>query len=349
MHTWLKIIGLIVLLTVAGTAHLSAADSTLSDLEKLGMHIYKDKNLSLNQNQSCQTCHHPMAGFADPANLLNPDENVVSVGSDGISLGGRNAPTSAYAGYSPIRYQDDATGEWYGGMFWDGRATGETLGDPLAEQAQGPPLNPVEMALKNEREVIEVIKASSYYELWIEVFGRITNVSDAYDNFGRAIAAFERSRQVTSFSSRYDTGLLTVAEENGLALFESYCASCHATFPDWGAPEPLFTTYGYANIGLPANDLVPLDGPDLGLGGDIDDPDQDGKFKIPTLRNITVTAPYGHNGRFATLEEMVAFISDSSAYEAEVPENVSDLVGNLYLTSDEIDDIVAFLNTLTDP
>lgn len=117
-----------------------------SDIEILGRHIYKDKDVSFNGTQSCQDCHYPWAGFADKTNLLDPYENVVSTGADGISKGGRNAPTSAYAGFSPPL--DLVNGEWVGGLFWDGRADGSVLGDPLAEQAQGPPLNPVEMAMQ---------------------------------------------------------------------------------------------------------------------------------------------------------------------------------------------------------
>ena len=78
-----------------------------------------------------------MSGFADPTNSRDPYHTVVSLGDDGVSLGGRNAPTAAYAGFSPILHQR-IEGEYIGGMFWDGRATGWTLVDPLAEQAQGP-------------------------------------------------------------------------------------------------------------------------------------------------------------------------------------------------------------------
>ena len=349
MKEQFKIAGLAVLMIFGSALLLTAADPPPvgTNLERLGMHLYKDKNLSLYQNQSCQSCHHPLAGFADPKNHLDPYVNVVSVGSDGVSLGGRNAPTSAYAGYSPIRYQD-ANGDWFGGMFWDGRATGETLGDPLAEQAQGPPLNPVEMALKNKSAVIKVIKAAAYYDLWIKVFGPITNIDDAYDNFGRAVAAYERSRQVTSFSSKFDKAVdqFTEAEARGMGLFESNCISCHPITAALGASSALFTTYGYANIGVPANPAVPS--PDLGLGEDVEDPDQDGKFKIPTLRNIAMTAPYTHNGGFPTLYDMVWFINDSSGFTPDVDRNIVDTVGNLGLSEENIEDLIAFLNTLTD-
>jgi cytochrome c peroxidase len=349
MKKQFKIVGLVILLITGSALVLTAAGppQVVNDTEKLGMRLYKDKNLSLYQNQSCQTCHHPLAGFADRSNFLNPYDKVVSLGSDGVSLGGRNAPVSAYAGYSPNRGQD-AYGEWFGGMFWDGRATGDTLGDPLAEQALGPPMNPVEMAMPSKEAIMEVVKASAYYPLWKKVYGPITDADEAYDNFGRAIAAYERSADVTRFTSKYDVAPndFTAAEDRGMALFEIHCASCHATTAAFGAPAALFTTYGYANIGVPANLAVPS--PDLGLGGELGDETQDGKFKIPTLRNIAVTAPFSHNGGFPTLYDMVSFMNDSSSFVPDVEENIDISVGNLGLTESQIDDLIAFLNTLTD-
>ena len=102
--------------------------ANLTDLEKLGGLIYRDKNLSINQNQSCQTCHHQSAGFADPENRKDPIDFPVSDGSDPTLFGGRNAPTAAYAGFSPVFGWDKEVGGYVGGMFWDGRATGATLG-----------------------------------------------------------------------------------------------------------------------------------------------------------------------------------------------------------------------------
>ena len=88
--------------------------------------------------------------------------------------------------------------------------------------------------------------------------------------------------------------------------------------------------------------------PDLGLGDSVGDTNQDGKFKIPTLRNIAVTAPYAHNGAFPTLYDMVSFINDSSSFVPDVQGNVSNAVGNLGLSEEQIDDLIAFLHTLTD-
>lgn len=320
-----------------------------TNMEKLGMRLYNDKNMSYNGTQSCRNCHHHFSGFADITNYLDPETNFVSTGADGISKGGRNAPSSAYAGYSP-KLQQNASGEWVGGMFWDGRADGSVLGDPLAEQAQGPPLNPVEMNMPDKQAVIDVIKASGYVNLWNKVFGigSLEDVETAYDKFGRAIAAYERSSDVTKFTSKFDTAELSATERAGLELFINNCASCHSTAAAFGAPAPLFTNYQYVNIGVPANPGIPSEGPDLGLGAVVGDATQNGKFKIPTLRNIALSAPYSHNGYFPTLMAMLQFINNSNSFTPEVGENVSTEVGSLNLSDADLVNIEAFLMTLTD-
>ena len=319
-------------------------------IEKLGNHLYHDKNLSFNGTQSCHSCHHRAAGFADRTNLMNPYVHFVSTGADGESKGGRNAPTAAYAGFSP-QLEKVEEGVYIGGLFWDGRADGSVLGDPLAEQAQGPPLNPVEMNMPDKQSIIDVIKASTYADLFIKIFGKnaFNDIDEAYDNFGRAIAAYERSIEVTKFSSKYDSarGSFTPAEERGLALFEVNCSQCHSTKTPPGAPAALFTSYGYANIGAPVNPLVQV-GTDLGLGMVVGDSAQDGKFKIPTMRNIAMTPPYTHNRSFPTLLDIVSFINDSSGYDPDVDRNIDTRVGNMELSEYEIDDLIAFLLTLTD-
>lgn len=326
-----------------------AADDSLKDIERLGKRIYKDKNMSYNGTQSCRDCHHHISGFADLSNYLNPETNFVSIGADGESLGGRNAPSSAYAGFSPNLHIDDVTGEWVGGMFWDGRADGSLLGDPLAEQAQGPPLNPVEMNMPDAKAVINVIKASDYVNLWNKVFGKgsLDDVVAAYNEFGEAIAAYERSIDVTKFTSKFDTSNLSGKEQAGFDLFVENCASCHSTTAEFGAPAPLFTNYKYANIGVPTHLAVSSE-PDIGLGGTVDDPAQNGKFKIPTLRNIALSAPYSHNGYFPTLMGMLEFINDRSSFTPDVEDNLSPEVGSLGLSTTDLENIEAFLLTLTD-
>lgn len=338
-------------LLFAGSISLVSA-AHLSQKEQLGKIMYQDKIFSLNATQSCQTCHHHVAGFVDPTNTRDPYYTVVSLGDDGTSVGGRNAPTAAYAGYSPVLYKD-AKGEYVGGMFWDGRATGAVLGDPLAEQAQGPPLNPVEMNMPSAEAVVQAVRDSDYTYLFYTVFGEgsLDDTLNAFDMIAEAIAAYERSSEVQKFSSRFDKKKLSEQEKSGRALFELNCAKCHST-EDITGKGPLFTNYSYANIGIPVNPLLAGNDTDLGLGGFLEDDTQNGKFKVPTLRNIALTAPYGHNGYFATLTEIVSFKNSRDVENwgtPEVEENVNTIdMGKLGLTDLEVDDIVAFLMTLTD-
>lgn len=404
-----KVMVATIILALSFWAGLGLA-ANLTDLEKLGGLIYRDKNLSLNKNQSCMTCHHPSAGFADPENHKNPVDFPVSDGSDPSFFGGRNAPTAAYAGFSPIFGWDSVAEAYVGGMFWDGRATGERLKDPLAEQALGPFLNPVEMALTiyddvgdptdDPSEVVARVKTANYAGLFEKVFlnvlpynwkGWESDVYETYDLIGIAIAAFERSSTLNKFSSKFDTfwaacwkmgidvstidtttdlatlpqDILTTVQLQGLALFndpgKGNCAACHVTtdYEDAGnVYPPLFTDFTYDNIGIPANvrvyELTGNKTQDLGLGGrdDINDSNEYGKFKVPTLRNAARTAPYGHNGFFPTLKEIVNFYNtrDVAAWDPpEVPETVNvDELGDLGLTRREEWAIVAFMQSLTD-
>ena len=131
----------------AGSAHdafAAAGVATLSDKEKLGQILYFDANLSINRNQSCASCHTP-PNFVDPANVADPVNSVVSSGSN-ISLhGGRNAPSAAYAAFSSAFQWNSLAGLYVSGQFWDGRAFS------LTEQAKGPFLNPVEIAMPSRR------------------------------------------------------------------------------------------------------------------------------------------------------------------------------------------------------
>ncbi|MBI5118993.1 c-type cytochrome [Candidatus Poribacteria bacterium] len=384
------------LLLLLMSSSYSFAAMGLSNIEMLGKHLFQDRNLSLHKNQSCSSCHHPMAGFADPANTADPYDSVVSTGSDGVSKGGRNAPTAAYAGFSPVLGWDDTEGLYVGGLFWDGRATGHTrLADPLAEQAQGPFLNPLEMAMPNKAAVVNVVKKSCYASLFKQVFGTnsLNNVDTAYDNIAKAIAAYERSKDLSRFSSKFDQfwmecknrgidvsliglplppgipqGILNAQQLEGLALFNTKgnCSACHLTTGEPGGIPPMLTDFTYDNVGIPKNPLL-LDNPtDYGLGGflkkdylsgsplfgDANYADQNGKHKVPSLRNVAITAPYGHNGYFPTLKDIVDFYNtrDVAGWpDAEAPQNMNvDELGNLGLTESEVDAIVAFMLTLTD-
>ena len=296
-------------------------------------------------------------GFADP-----DKDKPVSEGVIPSMFGGRNAPTAAYAAFSPPIYFDDVEGLWIGGQFWDGRSP------TLKHQAMQPFLNPVEM--NNTKEgVVEAVRRSHYAWLFKMVYGprSLNDVEKAYELVAQAIATFEQSKAVNRFTAKYDYYLkgyvdLTKQEKRGLALFndpaKGNCAACHpSTSPD-GATLPLFTDFTYDNLGMPKNpEIAKLQGVeelpvDLGLGVTVGDPAENGKFKVSTLRNIVKTAPYGHNGYFKTLKDIVHFYKTRDVEpwpKPEYPETMNtDELGNLGLTSKEEDGIVAFLKTLSD-
>lgn len=343
----------------------------LTPIERLGEFLYFDTNLSQPKGQSCASCHSPEAGFADPDTDLPVSQGVLPKNR----FGNRNSPSAAYAMFSPIFYFDEEESLWIGGQFWDGRATGEVLGDPLADQALGPFLNILEMNNPSKLVVINKIKYADYADLFEQVWGEgsLDDVEAAYDRVALSIAAFERTSMFAPFNSKYDYHLagydvMTEKELRGLALFEDEnkgkCALCHISQPGTDGSPPLFTDFTYDNLGVPKNPENPFyvlppkfnpDGADFvdyGLGGILGLSEEMGKFKVMTLRNIAVTPPYMHNGVFKTLHEVVDFYNtrDLGGWPPpEVLENVNDEeLGNLGLTEQEIDDIVAFLETLTD-
>lgn len=340
------------------------AEQTLTPKQQLGKKLFHDRNLSTPPGQACVDCHLPESGFANPNSDLPVSQGVIK-----DRFGNRNDLIAAYAGFSPEFHYNAEDDMYVGGMFWDGRASN------LEEQAKGPFLNPLEMANPDEEAVIEKIRNSDYVDLFKEVFGDDTlqNTEKAYNMVAEAIAEYERSGELNKFNSKYDYYLegkvaLTEQEMRGLALFEDEnkgnCSACHPSELRFDGSHPLFTDYTYDNLGVPKNaenpfyylpeDLNPdgVNFVDLGLGGIINDPELNGKFKVPTLRNAEKTSPYLHNGIFKTLREVVVFYNTRDVGPwppPEVPENVNrEELGNLGLTEQEADDIVAFLKTLTD-
>jgi len=281
----------------------AVANRPMTKKEQLGKEIFLDKNLSTPPGQACAHCHSVEAGFGQPDADL-----PVSQGVYPDRFGNRNDLTAAYAAFSP-RFHYDAKERYYvGGLFWDGRAAN------LEEQAKGPFLNPLEMANPNGAAVVAKVQQSSYADLFREVFGpkAFTNPNRAYDFVAEAIAAYERTLELNQFNSKYDLFLqgkvkLTDQEMRGLALFENEkkgrCAECHPSRPGPNQEPPLFTDFTYDNLGVPRNPENPYyylpkslnpDGRkfvDLGLGGVVKKPEENGKFRVPTLRNVAVTAP----------------------------------------------------------
>jgi cytochrome c peroxidase len=336
----------------------------LTAKESLGKLLFFDPMLSTPPGQACSHCHSPEAGFGDPNQLL-----PVSRGVHPDRYGNRNDMTAAYAAFVPPLAFDEEEGLWIGGLFWDGRAAS------LAEQAKGPPLNPLEMANPDAGAVVAAIRDASYRDHFLAVYGEdaLDEVDAAYDHMADAIAAYEMTAELNPFDSKYDLYLagevsLTPEELNGLALFEDEnkgnCSACHISRPGPDGSPPLFTDFTYDNLGTPRNPMNPyyllppelnpdgLDWVDLGLGPVVGDPELNGFFRVPTLRNIAVTPPYMHNGVFHTLYQVVSFYNsrDVAPWPApEVAQNVNtDELGDLGLTPEEMEAIVAFLRTLTD-
>ena len=339
-------------------------DNNLSPKERLGKLLFFEKSLSTPPGQACSDCHDPQVAFANPESDL-----PVSRGARPGLYGNRNDLPVSYSAFIPPLIHDEEEDIWMGGLFWDGRA------NTLAEQAQGPPLNPLEMANPDTQTIAEKIKALSYVKLFNNVYGpdALSTPDTVFMNMADAIAAYEKTPVVNPFNSKYDYWLrgeaeLSEQELRGLQLFEAEekgnCAACHPSRPAREGTPPLFTDFTYDNLGVPKNPENPFyslpshlnpDGfafVDLGLGVTIKDPSENGKFRVPTLRNVAITAPYMHNGVFKTLFQVISFYNSRDVANwppAEVPDNVNrEELGSLGLSSQEIEDLAAFLGTLTD-
>jgi cytochrome c peroxidase len=316
----------------------------LTPVEELGKSIFFDENLSINANQSCAACHTPEVGWTGPDPVINAT-GAVYEGSVSGRFGNRKPPSSAYATSSPILHYviEKKEALFIGGNFWNGRATGEKLGNPAADQAQGPFLNPLEQALSTPADVITRVCSSTYAGLFLQVWGPdICNpdkVDEAFDSIALSIEAFEASSESNAFTSKYDYYLkgvvdLTKEEKKGLNLFKSNgkCANCHSVDLGPNGEPPLLTSFTYENLGVARNPENPFYSQaafnplgdrwiDLGLGEFLASrldyqqfaAENYGKQKVPTLRNVDrrpypgFVKAYGHNGYFKTLKEIVHF------------------------------------------
>ena len=339
---------------------------SLTEIE-LGEKLFHDTTLSKDQTMSCATCHDAEHAFIDsrPTNL----SLGASLGDDLTSIGDRNAPTASYASFIPKFHFDDAEGLFIGGQFLDGRAT------DLKTQAKGPFLNPVEMNMPDEASVITRVQENpEYVSAFKSIYGEgiFDNTQEAYDAVSEAIANFEKTEAFAPFDSKFDKMLkgeatFTDQEARGLALFngKAQCVLCHVSEGD----KAQFTDFSYDNLGVPVNHPLRdanhkgTDFVDNGLfeNVEVNDEGLKGAFRVSTLRNIAVTGPYMHNGVFSNLKTVVHFyntrdVNDSlnpetgaawGAGEVAVNQNTEEL-GNLGLTHEEEEDIVAFLETLTD-
>jgi cytochrome c peroxidase len=287
----------------------------------LGRYLFFDPVLSGGGDLSCASCHDPDRGFSDGRGRS-------------IGAGGEPVARSAPSLWNVAFLQS---------FFWDGRAS------TLEEQMQGPLYDPHEMANTPEQLVRTLNDIPAYRALFAQAWPQAFQAPDdriRLDQVYTAITAFQVS--LISLNSRYDqyahgyADALSAAEKEGLNIFRSFvarCAECHT--------PPLFTNQQIAVIGTPEPEGLPFDS---GAQKIRSDPSVRGGFKVPSLRNIELTAPYMHSGRFATLREAAAFYTGGRGHA--VPEG-EDLkihwhIWEPKLSDTELDRLAEFLKTLTD-
>ncbi|MBV8362918.1 MAG: hypothetical protein JO189_34030 [Deltaproteobacteria bacterium] len=452
-------------------------------VEVLGKLLNFDLNISPFRNEACASCHMPYTGFSGPI----PSVNLTMVAYPGtfhFRAGKRTAQRYTYSPDFPVLEYNSTQGAFFGGNFWDARATGYLLQSPDANQAQGPPVDTQEMGFPDTACIPFRLQTAVYRPLFEAVWGadsldikfppdteqicdtpggaavfngnttpiRLkpedrTKANNAYDHWAQSISKYERSNRLSPFTSKFDAYLankatLTADEMAGYNLFrgKANCNSCHldgrSTAPTPPPPEgtapnstdtgatadtrPLFTCFGYANLGLPLN---PRDAfyyqttpdafgftanpygfgyRDLGVGtflrsgfGTWANPNKDwiplaptwdGRMQTSTARDVALTPPqcpttdapgpyfqkeFFHNGYIKSLKQLVHFYNTRDAFplaapvtsghcpagttekvdcwpEPEVLNNEDMTLGNLGLTDQEENQIVAFLQTLTD-
>ena len=310
---------------------------------ELGRKLFFDKRLSLNDTIACATCHDPAHAYAEP--------KPVAEGING-QKGARNTPTILNAMFNLEQ-------------FWDGRAPS------LEEQAKMPIINPIEMGMPSHRALEKKLQhLPEYVEPFKKAFGK-PDIS--IENIVRAIAAFERTQlsgdsPFDAFFFQKDTRAISEAAKRGWALFrgKARCITCH----EFNGSNPFFTDYKYHNIGVAMTNerfaTLAREAQRLGEVGNLTKQAIDrlalaegsselgrflvtgslkdiGAFKTPPLRDITLTAPYMHNGSQKTLREVIEFYNKGG----EPNPNLDGGIQPLGLTEQEIDDLVAFLQSLT--
>ena len=319
----------------------------------LGERLFEDQRFSSTGNVSCSTCHSADKAFTDGP--LSVSEGIEKL------TGTRNAPTVVNAAYNKTQ-------------FWDGRSP------DLEDQAQHPFLNPVEMGLENHEPILEIVRTDKeYVSAFKDVFG-VTGNDITMKEVTFAIAAFERTK--VSGNSPFDRwhfggeeDAISDSAKRGFDVFlnQGRCVSCHTIEED----HALFTDHKFHNIGIGINDIqnkIPTlasaflvaksngadvdvavltdeDTSHLGRFAVTDDLSTMGGFKTPTLRNIAVTPPYMHNGELETLKDVVKHYNNGGVTNEgdHVNDFISGGIRPLNLSDQQIDDLVAFMETLTSP
>ncbi|MFI5006529.1 MAG: parallel beta-helix domain-containing protein [Solirubrobacterales bacterium] len=293
----------------------------------LGRLLYFDPVLSGANDISCASCHHPDLGLADGRGQ--------AMGKGGKGLGPERAGGAVVKRGAPSVWNAAFNHR----QFWDGRAA------DLEDQARFPIISAIEMDQKPDELVDELRAIPEYVRLFDEAFDGKGGSALTFDNTTRAIADFERTLvSDASPFDRYRMGdptALTPAERRGLTLFRSLktrCFECHG-FPTMANPD-------FKVIGVPD---LPGQEKDLGRAETGAGPAYDRAFKVPTLRNVALTAPYMHNGRFKTLEDVLAFYAKGGGRgEGLDIKNLDDKIRVFPLGAGEQQDLIAFLKALTD-
>jgi cytochrome c peroxidase len=383
------------------TADMGTATAELTQKQRLGKLIFDDTNISIPQGQGCITCHDPNLAFSDSRDQCDGSAcSAVSPGAVSGRFGLRNAPSIQYD-FSPDGIHiETISGRLQGGQFRDGREpnlkeqTKQPFLNPL--EINDPNKTYVIYKISNDKPIAPLFKT---------VYGKdvFNNVDVAYNDMADALAAYVKSSDLIKFTSKFDYYMagqvnLTDQEMRGLTLFNNpnnTCASCHISVVGSFADKPLFTDFTYGNPGSPSNlgmlgntitlqqyfpyYYTPQFNPDglnfvdQGLGGFLMKAGYDksvythqlGKFKVPTLRNVALTAPYFHNGALKTLKQVVHFYNTRDILgdcvsqlnpqpgvncwpRPEFNDTKNLAIGNLGLSDQDENDIVAFLDTLTD-
>jgi cytochrome c peroxidase len=347
-------------------------DAGLADsvaLADLGREIFFDTSLSNPPGQACASCHDPRWAFATPRDRMQAG---MAPGADPSRFGMRNPPTLMYAAFSPPRRVDPVRGTLVGGLMHDQRA------ESLEDQALRPFFNPAEMANTSPAALVERLRKASYARRFDQLFGSgaLSDPGSAMQRIAAAVAAYQRSEEFSPFSSKFDAVMegratFDASEARGYEAFRDRnrgnCVECHSLGDNRGR-RALFTDFSGHNLGLPANRESPFyrmpasinpDGAgfvDLGVARDPQRAGMEGRFRVPTLRNVAVTSPYMHNGVFASLGEAVRFYTtgcvpgnpDRWAAPEVAAGRECRKVGRLKLTARDTADLVNFMYTLTD-
>ena len=390
-----RALGALVILTATGlagcgggTTASTTVDSNLiqplglsAERVAVGDRLFNETALSAGGLQSCASCHVKDRGHADAEGVFLP------LGGPALDRQGLRSSPSLHYMNGNVAFALNAGPGPRGGFTWDGRA------DDRAAQALGPLLAANEMAQPDEAAVVRAVRSLPYYSELAVAYSLPADASDAQvlQATQLALQAYQAGDvDYQPYTSKFDavqTGQasFTAQEQRGLALFNDpqrgNCASCHSSTPPPGEALPLFTNFGYFALGVPRNVSTATADPaffDMGLCGPVRTnlshrADLCGMFKVPTLRNVALTAPYFHNGAIATLEEAVAFYATRDSDPARwyptaggVVQRFNDLPpayrgnvtqqapfgpaapGGPRLSPQDVQDIVSFLGTLTD-